>query len=64
MGVGHYDFEGWVERKCATCIDGRLGPPQPRRQVPLEAAAAGGDVEERQPRREQKPPDGERNQES
>ncbi|KAJ8506756.1 hypothetical protein OPV22_007642 [Ensete ventricosum] len=32
MGYGHYDLEGWVERKCASCIDGRLEvPPQPRR---------------------------------
>lgn len=23
-GSSHYDFEGWVEQKCATCIDGRL----------------------------------------
>jgi len=21
---GQYDMEGWIERKCATCIDGRL----------------------------------------
>ncbi|KAL5705405.1 hypothetical protein ACHQM5_023711 [Ranunculus cassubicifolius] len=25
MGFGHqYDFEGWIERKCSTCIDGRI----------------------------------------
>ncbi|GKE38743.1 hypothetical protein Tco_1462148, partial [Tanacetum coccineum] len=27
MGHVQYDFEGWVETKCATCIDGRVGPP-------------------------------------
>nr|XP_043620031.1 uncharacterized protein LOC122591867 [Erigeron canadensis] len=30
MGHMQYDFEGWVETKCSTCIDGRLGPPAPR----------------------------------
>ncbi|KAH7517939.1 hypothetical protein FEM48_Zijuj09G0117500 [Ziziphus jujuba var. spinosa] len=32
MGHGQYDFEGWVERKCSTCLDGRvdLPPPPPR----------------------------------
>lgn len=24
-GDSEYDFEGWVERKCSTCIDGHLG---------------------------------------
>lgn len=24
MGRGQYDFEGWVETKCASCIDGRV----------------------------------------
>ncbi|OVA10486.1 hypothetical protein BVC80_8985g11 [Macleaya cordata] len=28
-GIGEYDFEGWVERKCSSCIDGRIGPPPP-----------------------------------
>lgn len=23
-GDAEYDLEGWIERKCATCIDGRL----------------------------------------
>ncbi|MCD7472731.1 hypothetical protein HAX54_014063 [Datura stramonium] len=30
MGRGQYDFEGWVETKCASCIDGRVDPT-PRR---------------------------------
>ncbi|KAF3616007.1 hypothetical protein P3S67_019895 [Capsicum chacoense] len=30
MGHGQYDFEGWVETKCASCIDGRVDPiPRP-----------------------------------
>ncbi|KAI3702450.1 hypothetical protein L6452_28188 [Arctium lappa] len=29
MGRRQYDFEGWVETKCSSCIDGRLGPPPP-----------------------------------
>ncbi|OVA10805.1 hypothetical protein BVC80_8611g9 [Macleaya cordata] len=28
-GLGQYDFESWVERKCSSCIDGRIGPPPP-----------------------------------
>jgi hypothetical protein len=24
-GHGDYDFEGWVENKCSSCIDGSLG---------------------------------------
>lgn len=27
MGYGHYDFEGWIERKCSSCIDGSIDPP-------------------------------------
>ncbi|GMI88215.1 hypothetical protein HRI_002490800 [Hibiscus trionum] len=30
MGHGHYDFEGWVERKCSSCIDGTVDPPPSR----------------------------------
>jgi hypothetical protein len=30
MGHGQYDFESWVERKCSSCLDGRVGPPPPR----------------------------------
>ncbi|KAG1363680.1 hypothetical protein COCNU_11G005070 [Cocos nucifera] len=44
FGYG-YDFEGWIERKCASCIDGRveLRPPPP----PVAAPAAGpGPVDE------------------
>lgn len=41
FGYG-YDFEGWIERKCASCIDGRveLRPPP----APLAAPAAGPDA--------------------
>ncbi|XP_019165698.1 PREDICTED: uncharacterized protein LOC109161662 [Ipomoea nil] len=38
MGRAHYDFESWVETKCASCIDGRLDPP-PR---PAAATQGGG----------------------
>ncbi|ONK67070.1 uncharacterized protein A4U43_C06F15350 [Asparagus officinalis] len=33
FGYGHFDVEGWIERKCASCIDGRIesGPPPPHR---------------------------------
>lgn len=45
MGRGQYDFETWVEAKCATCLDGRVDPTPPR-VVPLpEAVPAGGQTE-------------------
>ncbi|KAK4799367.1 hypothetical protein SAY86_024732 [Trapa natans] len=33
MGRGQYDFEGWMERKFSSCIDGHVGAP-PRRPPP------------------------------
>ncbi|KAL2456801.1 uncharacterized protein Fot_56662 [Forsythia ovata] len=33
MGHGRYDFEEWVETKCATCIDGQVFPPPPPHMV-------------------------------
>ncbi|PKU74416.1 uncharacterized protein LOC110097199 [Dendrobium catenatum] len=29
VGLGQYDVEGWIERKCASCIDGHIDHPQP-----------------------------------
>lgn len=29
-GHAQYDFERWVETKCASCIDGRVDPTPPR----------------------------------
>ncbi|KAI3441364.1 uncharacterized protein J3R85_002648 [Psidium guajava] len=43
MGHGQYDFEGWIERKCSACLDGRVDPPPPR---PAVAAAVSGGPEE------------------
>ncbi|KAH9301989.1 hypothetical protein KI387_013572, partial [Taxus chinensis] len=48
-GDGDYDFEGWVENKCSTCIDGTLSggaahsPPKPSADEapPPKAASAG-----------------------
>ncbi|XP_022749174.1 uncharacterized protein LOC111298712 [Durio zibethinus] len=34
MGHGQYDFEGWVERKCSSCLDGRVDAPPPAEEVP------------------------------
>ncbi|XP_051146957.1 uncharacterized protein LOC127262350 [Andrographis paniculata] len=54
-GRAQYDFEGWVETKCASCIDGRLDHPPPPRVVVTEhtagtsartTAAAAGEGEE------------------
>ncbi|KAL7002778.1 hypothetical protein U1Q18_003935 [Sarracenia purpurea var. burkii] len=39
MGHGQYDFEGWVEAKCASCIDGRVYHPSPPSEPPPTAAA-------------------------
>lgn len=37
-----YDFEGWVEKRCANCIDGDVeAPPPPPPDKPAEEAAAG-----------------------
>ncbi|XP_022989510.1 uncharacterized protein LOC111486567 [Cucurbita maxima] len=30
----HYDVEDWVEKKCATCLDGSLDPPPLLRPPP------------------------------
>ncbi|KAM0946458.1 hypothetical protein DsansV1_C09g0095171 [Dioscorea sansibarensis] len=42
-GCRQYDFEGWIERKCASCIDGRLDHHHhhPRPPPPPAAAAPG-----------------------
>ncbi|KAH7575193.1 hypothetical protein JRO89_XS02G0060700 [Xanthoceras sorbifolium] len=32
---GQYDFEGWVEKKCSSCIDGRVEPPRIRHDIPV-----------------------------
>lgn len=38
MGHGqYYDFEAWLERKCSSCIDGRIGPPSPPPHIPATA---------------------------
>ncbi|KAJ6385789.1 hypothetical protein OIU77_028876 [Salix suchowensis] len=35
---GQYDFEGWVERKCSSCLDGHVAPP-PTRPADIPVAA-------------------------
>ncbi|GFQ04738.1 hypothetical protein PHJA_002617800 [Phtheirospermum japonicum] len=51
-GHGKYDFEGWVETKCASCIDGRVDPPPLRvvveHRVSGDAARAAAPPEERE----------------
>ncbi|KAL1112169.1 hypothetical protein V6Z11_D02G109700 [Gossypium hirsutum] len=29
IGEGEYESEGWIERKCSSCVDGRIYSPQP-----------------------------------
>lgn len=47
-GNGENDIEGWVEKKCRSCIDGGLPPPAPKPEEPKPAPAAaeggGGDA--------------------
>ncbi|PIA52316.1 hypothetical protein AQUCO_01000287v1 [Aquilegia coerulea] len=31
-GYGHYDLEAWIERKCFSCIDGRIDPSTTQQQ--------------------------------
>lgn len=47
MGHGQYDFESWVETKCATCLDGLVDQPRPRMVVapPPEAVPAAAQQE-------------------
>lgn len=33
-GDGEHDIEGWVEKKCRSCIDGGLPPPPPPAPAP------------------------------
>ncbi|CAN4112256.1 unnamed protein product [Withania somnifera] len=41
MGRVQYDFEGWVETKCASCIDGRVDPiPRPVTVAPPPVVVA------------------------
>ncbi|KAK6916490.1 hypothetical protein RJ641_019351 [Dillenia turbinata] len=37
MGYGQFDFEGWIERKCSSCIDGRIESPTPPSAPPRTA---------------------------
>ncbi|XP_052172854.1 uncharacterized protein LOC127788517 [Diospyros lotus] len=38
-GSGEHDIEGWVERKCRSCIDGGVPAPPSPPEVPKPAAA-------------------------
>ncbi|KAI4300779.1 hypothetical protein L6164_034115 [Bauhinia variegata] len=44
-GNGENDIEGWVEKKCRSCIDAGLPPPPPpsKEEPKPPAAAAGGE---------------------
>ncbi|XP_047307378.1 uncharacterized protein LOC124910742 [Impatiens glandulifera] len=56
IGKRQYDFEGWVETKFASCIDGRLDPPPPsvpsstRRPTPPPRDDAAAEEEEEEQR--------------
>ncbi|KAG7035125.1 hypothetical protein SDJN02_01920, partial [Cucurbita argyrosperma subsp. argyrosperma] len=42
VGGGQYDVEGWVEKKCSSCFDGKVDDVPP--SGPPRSATAGGDV--------------------
>ncbi|WOK94544.1 hypothetical protein Cni_G03248 [Canna indica] len=46
LGYGRYDLHGWVEAKCATCIDGRPDAPAPRSQPVTSGAAVPAGAEQ------------------
>ncbi|XP_030519290.2 uncharacterized protein LOC115732742 [Rhodamnia argentea] len=37
-GSGENDIEGWVERRCKSCLDGGLPPPEPKPEPAPEQA--------------------------
>lgn len=41
-GSNEYDFEGWVEKKCSTCIDGNLGGGGGHAPIPVANPAENG----------------------
>lgn len=62
MGHGQYDFEGWVERKCSTCLDGGVDSPPPPAKIlgedvpvamPVETPQESKEEEEEQPQQQQ-----------
>ncbi|KAK9074023.1 hypothetical protein SSX86_006618 [Deinandra increscens subsp. villosa] len=40
-----YDFDGWVETKCSSCVDGRLSPPPPPCAAALARVESGGEAD-------------------
>lgn len=48
MGHGHYDFEGWVERKCSSCLDGTVVDPPSSRPADEEEEHAAVPADETQ----------------
>ncbi|XP_031102407.1 uncharacterized protein LOC116006246 [Ipomoea triloba] len=38
-GSGEHDIEGWVERRCRSCIDGGIPPPPPQEEPKPPAPA-------------------------
>ncbi|KAL6546080.1 hypothetical protein OROGR_009954 [Orobanche gracilis] len=63
-GHGKYDFEGWVETKCASCIDGRVDPPPPPRMVVVDhrVRSSSGDGAVRVAEHEEREAEGNENQ--
>lgn len=57
FGYGQFDVEGWIERKCASCIDGRVSsvspqaaPPPPPPEAVVNVANGGGGESSQEPK--------------
>ena len=48
MGYGQYDIESWAERKCSTCIDGRINLSQPTRTSEISTPVPATPIHTRQ----------------
>ncbi|CAK7347603.1 unnamed protein product [Dovyalis caffra] len=56
MGYGQYDMESWAERKCSSCIDGRLSPPLQRSSVPATSSSASTPAQTQETKQEEQSP--------
>lgn len=62
MGYGQYDMETWAERKCSSCIDGRISTALPRSNAPATFGPASMPVQTHQDNKQeeqspQRPPE-------
>ncbi|KAH7295553.1 hypothetical protein KP509_27G054500 [Ceratopteris richardii] len=63
-GLGEYDFEGWVEHKCASCLDGSMPPALPAALPPPPSQEGPKLLEQSKPDQEKKGDSAEEKQET